>query len=676
MPAWLGFEPQHRNVRDVESLIGVGLRNRHGLENALREHDAGDTVGSRDRVVVIDDSHWLDQVLVDELLEWFRSLPGDRWQLILAGRATFNPPRRPAPHLMVRSIGPAELRLDDDVVEGALRRRLPGLPSHTLSHLTRKIDGWAGGIDLVCQAMDDRRGCDSGSELPTGSHLRISDYLEQEVLSGLPRSDQEFLIWCAVLSEPSADLCDQLIGGNGSADRLVRLGNSNAFLLPKSGRDGYRWVPFGREFLLGRLGEVDRDYELEARRRILHFCLETKRYDEAVTQAVESQDWNSIVDLVLHAGLEVIGDGRGADLVAWIERLPTEIAAAESGVAVLAAMALWVENGDDASVDIERWLVAASTAQSGRPPDDAHSLSGSIDTARAAFGQLEPRQRRILAQRAIESEPGPETAWTALSWTAAGIAAYLDDDLRAARHALTESLRIQSHLDAETRRIVSRLFSPAILAVLALIEIEGKGYADRANALISIAELQSPRIAPTALGASIVRLAKIRAAMAAGDRDTALELSLDADARGQAHSRTFHALGFLDAASIHCERGQSEESSACLAAADRLMNGSEGGGRLLAKRKRAIERQVHLGQAARWDGTESLTERESEVLQLLDSNLSRREIAQQLYLSFETVKTYVQRLYQKLGVSSRSAAVATARSWGWLDGVDLADPSS
>ncbi|HZD58204.1 MAG TPA: LuxR C-terminal-related transcriptional regulator [Anaerolineales bacterium] len=58
---------------------------------------------------------------------------------------------------------------------------------------------------------------------------------------------------------------------------------------------------------------------------------------------------------------------------------------------------------------------------------------------------------------------------------------------------------------------------------------------------------------------------------------------------------------------------------------------------------------------------ESLTEREMEVLHLLSAGLSNREIAERLYLSEGTVKTHTHNLYGKLGVQSRTGAIARAK---------------
>ena len=63
---------------------------------------------------------------------------------------------------------------------------------------------------------------------------------------------------------------------------------------------------------------------------------------------------------------------------------------------------------------------------------------------------------------------------------------------------------------------------------------------------------------------------------------------------------------------------------------------------------------------------DELTAREQSVLALLPTGLSAREIADELGISRDTVKTHTRRLYQKLGVSSRRTAVARGRDLGLL----------
>jgi DNA-binding CsgD family transcriptional regulator len=68
------------------------------------------------------------------------------------------------------------------------------------------------------------------------------------------------------------------------------------------------------------------------------------------------------------------------------------------------------------------------------------------------------------------------------------------------------------------------------------------------------------------------------------------------------------------------------------------------------------------GPAVRPRADAALTHGETRVLHYLPTNLSAREIACELYLSVNTVKTHQRHLYTKLGVRSRSQAVARARA--------------
>ncbi len=62
-----------------------------------------------------------------------------------------------------------------------------------------------------------------------------------------------------------------------------------------------------------------------------------------------------------------------------------------------------------------------------------------------------------------------------------------------------------------------------------------------------------------------------------------------------------------------------------------------------------------------------LSDREQEVLVLIAQGLSAPEIGERIHLSTATVKTHLQHLYEKLGVSERAAAVAEGMRRGLLD---------
>jgi LuxR family maltose regulon positive regulatory protein len=63
---------------------------------------------------------------------------------------------------------------------------------------------------------------------------------------------------------------------------------------------------------------------------------------------------------------------------------------------------------------------------------------------------------------------------------------------------------------------------------------------------------------------------------------------------------------------------------------------------------------------------EHITERELEVLRLLNSGLSNREIAERLFISLDTVKSHTKHIYAKLGVRARHQAVGQAKELGLL----------
>jgi two-component system, NarL family, response regulator DevR len=62
----------------------------------------------------------------------------------------------------------------------------------------------------------------------------------------------------------------------------------------------------------------------------------------------------------------------------------------------------------------------------------------------------------------------------------------------------------------------------------------------------------------------------------------------------------------------------------------------------------------------------SLSSRELEVLNVLATGKSTKEIARQMYLGEPTIKTHLTNIYRKLEVNNRISAVAVARENSWL----------
>ncbi len=82
---------------------------------------------------------------------------------------------------------------------------------------------------------------------------------------------------------------------------------------------------------------------------------------------------------------------------------------------------------------------------------------------------------------------------------------------------------------------------------------------------------------------------------------------------------------------------------------------------------RAARLMFHwLHQGEKSEAPDPFTLREIEILRLIAEGLTNREIAQRLCLSENTIKTYIQNLYQKLDTHNRIEAVMRATRRGLL----------
>jgi LuxR family maltose regulon positive regulatory protein len=61
-----------------------------------------------------------------------------------------------------------------------------------------------------------------------------------------------------------------------------------------------------------------------------------------------------------------------------------------------------------------------------------------------------------------------------------------------------------------------------------------------------------------------------------------------------------------------------------------------------------------------------LSDRELDVLRLLDSDLTGPDIARELYVSLNTLRTHTKSIFTKLDVNSRATAVRRAHQFGLL----------
>jgi LuxR family maltose regulon positive regulatory protein len=111
-------------------------------------------------------------------------------------------------------------------------------------------------------------------------------------------------------------------------------------------------------------------------------------------------------------------------------------------------------------------------------------------------------------------------------------------------------------------------------------------------------------------------------------------------------------------------RGATDEGRRALSEAKDLIDACADPG-ILADRWEEVSRSLAASTRAIADGTE-LTKRELEILRLLPTRLSQREIGRRQFVSYNTVHSHIRSIYRKLGVSSRVDAVKRARERGLL----------
>ncbi len=145
------------------------------------------------------------------------------------------------------------------------------------------------------------------------------------------------------------------------------------------------------------------------------------------------------------------------------------------------------------------------------------------------------------------------------------------------------------------------------------------------------------------------------------------ELQLKGEWR--AASAEFARLGSPYEAALACFEGDDPETlKAALAALERM--DARPAAACLRRRLAALGARVPRGpQAARRGHPFDLTSREQEVLGALALGLSNGQIGERLFVSAKTIDHHVSSILSKLGVPSRGAAVAAARSHGLLAAV-------
>ena len=534
----------------------------------------------------------------------------------------------------------------------------PGTSQPDLSLLAERTEGWPAAVYLAGLARPGQPAPGLAVHQLTGTTRFIADYLAQEVLDGQPSQIRRFLTRTSVLDRFCAPLCDALLGSADSAEVLATLERENLFIIPlDESRRWFRYHPLFAEALRAELLRTEPAAVTALHERADAWLRQSGTGDEAITHAIAWGDVTGAVRLIAEHWHGYAACGLTATVRGWLRDLGDAAIEAHPLAAHCAAWAAAL-SGDQESV--RRWLPVFSAVQGPEPlPDGIRSLRSSAALLRGIYGYDGLRVMREAAVEAAELEHDRTSHWYPLGQIALGYSRYLSGDAEGAEAPLRAAAA--SGADVPIVQMVS-------LSMLALALVE-QGKVPQAEQVASVAHSLAARpdvrpnpqssLAHAAAGAA--HAAAGRLARARVELESALQARLAVP--GMSPWPTVEALLLLT--QVVLDLGDRAAAAAHLERARLLLAWSLDGAEVqlawLNRLERRLERRARASSVAC-----PLTERELVVLRLLRGSLPLREIAGELDVSSNTVKTHARVIYQKLAVSTRQDAVTRGHELGIL----------
>src|SRR6478609_50165 len=605
-----------------------------------------------DLVLVLDDFHFVQLTARHEEVELLvQSLPEKAHVVII----TRSDPGLRLGRLRV-SHDLAELRAEDlaftpEEAGEMVTRTGVALSDDTLAELVERTEGWPAALYLAALSLADRPDPDDFVHRFSGSNRFIGDYLTEEVLSRHPERLRDFILDVSVLDRFSAALCDHLLGRSDSATILNDLERANLFLVPL---DGDRtWFRFHQLFAAVARSELElsrpqRIEELHA--RAAEWYSAHGLVPEAISHWLAAGRTPDASELVQANWLRFVDAGQAATVEGWLHVLGPG-----DGTPPAHVTAAWMAGlaGDEQAMG--RHLRALEGLDDYGPlPDGSRSVESATSQMRAIFGFGGPVDMMAAARRAAELETDGRSAQFGIAQAALGHAHYLQGELDQAI----------PHLRAATRTDGA----PGMIRILALT-LECFVESERGNAAHAreCAELAMDVLDGRGLGAApqaawaYVALAQAQAdAGKADDAMRTLELGLSTRRLDNAQAEWGPIHHLLVSARIAARLGHPDLARELLAELAQRMSRFTDGMTAMRARVDAVRKLVNDLDALEVLG-EPLTEREIDVLRMMQGSLSLHEISVELYLSANTVKSHARTAYRKLGAHSRADAVRLAR---------------
>jgi LuxR family maltose regulon positive regulatory protein len=619
-----------------------------------------DTIASP-MVLILDDYHLVVNRAVHEQMAFVIGRMPANLRLVVATRSD---PMLPLARL--RASGDlVEMRSDDlrfgPVEAGHLLNDVLGLDltDADIHLLHRRTEGWAAGLYLAALSLAGRRDAAAFIRTFAGDNRHIVDYLMAEVLDSQPAQMRSFLLHTSVLGRLSGALCDAMLQTSGSASVLETIERENLFVVPLDmARRWYRYHHLFGELLRAELQRSEPDLVEGLHRRAAAWFEAEGLVDDAVRHLVAAGDIAASADLIAADWVNEFNSGGLSTVSGWLDLLPDESVRQDPRLSAARAwIALNIGQFDDAHMWIEA-VEAASAADT----VNHRSLDAQLVALRGihAFKTGDLAAALEASRRAITLDFDDAQHARSGAYCIYGSVLYFSGSIDEAQATFRRAVQLTEKVGDQRRRIYA-------LGYLALIAAESGQLADAEHQIRRTTSVgEHPRGGEHFVNA-IVSLAAAVVLDVRGHRAAA------ADAAQLAVSLARKGGGILEVAKALVVRanileglGDHESAAASRNEANALLRGCADAD-IAQTVLTAAQRSKCVAVSPRNQGdtvVEELTAKEQEVLRLLATRLSRREIGQRLYVSLNTVKTHQRALYRKLAVENRAAAVARARELG------------
>ena len=614
-------------------------------------------------VLVLDDYHLITSGEIHEALSYLGDRLPTAIRLVLATRAD---PPLPLGRLRARGelaeLRARDLRFSDDETTTFLSEHLRlELPAESLQRLQTRTEGWPAALYLAALSLRGRPDASAVIDEFAGDDRYLVDYLTSELLARQRPELREFLLQTSILDRFCAPLCDAVTGRNDSAARLAELERSNLLLVPlDTKRRWYRYHHLFAELLLNELTATGPESVSDLHRRAHTWYRDAGLIVDAAGHAIAAGDVEAAAELVGRHYAFFLGQGQLATVRRWLQALPEELAARD-WLLCFAAAVVMAHAGE--LEEAEHWLELAERApplvRNGQEPaGPLAALSAYLRFLRGDVpGTIENARRALAAPAAAE----PVWALTAQMVLAAAL--WWSPETAEAKAVLEAATRT-----ARAARIpATAMYFLAIRAAMALDEGD-----ERAAELLSREAMEVMHEADLAEHPWAALSWIVHGTLLAGEGD--LAGAEEAIARGIAFGERLRAWqliahGSLALAELRQRQHQPAAARRLLTRVREILEALPDAGTGSARLERTekllrlrTSRDRARPTAPYWE----LSERELAVLRLLATRLSQREIASQLFVSFNTVKTHARSIFTKLGVSSRAEAVERGRELGLL----------